>query len=82
VSPPRRSRPPGNLVVGDTASLDRNGIPLPGVAQVALHRADTRAIDSQTHRGRTRAETIQYFDKGNMAVVGKGSPFCKPERSI
>jgi len=50
-----------------------DGIPLPGVAQVALQQGKIRGqIDSQTHRGRTRAETIQVFRQGNMAVVGKG----------
>jgi NADH dehydrogenase len=60
-------------VVGDTASLDQNGKPLPGVAQVALQqgRYAGKLIHNRIVGGPT-PKPFKYFDKGSMAVVGKG----------
>jgi NADH:ubiquinone reductase (H+-translocating) len=64
---------PEILVVGDTASLDQDGKPLPGVAQVAIQqgRYAGRLIHSRV-TGSSAPPPFRYFDKGNMAVVGKG----------
>ena len=64
---------PEILVVGDTASLDQDGKPLPGVAQVAIQqgRYAGRLIRSRL-TGSSAPPPFRYFDKGNMAVVGKG----------
>jgi NADH dehydrogenase FAD-containing subunit len=64
---------PEILVVGDTTSLDQNGTPLPGVAQVAIQQG--RYAGKLIHRrllGTSLPDPFRYFDKGNMAVVGKG----------
>jgi NADH dehydrogenase len=67
---------PGNpevFVIGDTASLDQNGKPLPGVAQVAMQQG--RYAGKLIHNriaGNAAPHAFSYFDKGNMAVVGKG----------
>ena len=64
---------PEVFVIGDTASLDRNGKPLPGVAQVAMQQG--RYVAKLIHRqlaGKKAPRPFSYFDKGNMAVVGKG----------
>jgi len=64
---------PEVFVIGDTASLDQDGKPLPGVAQVAMQQG--RYAGRLIHRrvtGRTAPGPFRYFDKGNMAVVGKG----------
>ena len=64
---------PEILVVGDTASLDQNGKPLPGVAQVAMQQG--RYAGKLIHGrivGNSPPRPFSYFDKGNMAVVGKG----------
>jgi len=60
------------FVIGDTATLLQNGRPLPGVAQVAIQqgRYVGRLIALEL-RGRARRLPFRYFDKGNMAVVGK-----------
>jgi NADH:ubiquinone reductase (H+-translocating) len=61
------------FVVGDTASLDQDGKPLPGVAQVAIQQG--HYAGHLIHRRITESaipEPFRYFDKGNMAVVGKG----------
>src|ERR1700726_1972550 len=64
---------PKIFVVGDTASLDQNGKPLPGVAQVAMQqgRYAGKLIQGRL-RGRPDQGPFSYFDKGSMAVVGKG----------
>ena len=64
---------PEIFVVGDTASLDRDGKPLPGVAQVAIQQG--RYAGKLIHRrltGKSAPGPFSYFDKGNLAVVGKG----------
>jgi NADH:ubiquinone reductase (H+-translocating) len=60
-------------VIGDTASLDQNGKPLPGVAQVAMQqgRYAGKLIRSRI-AGYAAPGPFSYFDKGSMAVVGKG----------
>ena len=64
---------PEIMVVGDTASLDQDGRPLPGVAQVAIQqgRYAGRLINTRI-TGSSAPAPFRYFDKGNMAVVGKG----------
>src|SRR5262249_40825298 len=67
---------PGNpeiFVLGDTASLDQDGKPLGGVAQVAMQqgRYAGRLIQRRV-TGRPALKPFRYFDKGTMAVVGQG----------
>ena len=61
------------FVVGDTASFEQDGKPLPGVAQVALQqgRYAGKLIHSRVTGSKPPA-LFRYFDKGSMAVVGKG----------
>jgi NADH dehydrogenase len=62
----------GVFVVGDTASLMQNGRPLPGVAQVAIQQGRyVGRLISRELSGRKSPRAFRYFDKGNMAVVGK-----------
>jgi NADH:ubiquinone reductase (H+-translocating) len=63
---------PGIFVVGDTATLMQNGKPLPGVAQVAIQQGRyVGQLISRELSGRKPPRPFRYFDKGNMAVVGK-----------
>jgi NADH dehydrogenase len=64
---------PEIFVVGDTATFEENGKPLPGVAQVAIQqgRYAGRLIAGRI-AGKPAPGPFRYFDKGNMAVVGKG----------
>ena len=63
---------PGVFVVGDASSVLRDGRPVPGVAQAAIQegryvgRLIARELD-----GWKPERPFRYFDKGNMAVVGK-----------
>ena len=63
---------PGVFVVGDAASIMQNGYPVPGVAQAAIQegRYVGRLIAKEL-KGREVKRPFRYFDKGNMAVVGK-----------
>ena len=64
---------PEIFVIGDTAALQQDGKPLPGVAQVAIQQG--RYAGRLIHRrivGKAAPRAFHYFDKGNMAVVGKG----------
>jgi NADH dehydrogenase len=63
---------PGVFVAGDAASVMQNGHPVPGVAQAAIQegRYVGRLIASGL-KGRKVKRPFHYFDKGNMAVVGK-----------
>jgi len=64
---------PEVFVVGDTASLDQDGAALAGVAQVAIQQG--RYAGKLIHRrltGKSTPRPFRYFDKGTMAVVGKG----------
>jgi NADH dehydrogenase FAD-containing subunit len=69
-------RVPGHpeiFVIGDTASLDHGGKPLPGVAQVAIQQGRYVGKLISCHiTGKNSVKPFRYFDKGNMAVVGKG----------
>lgn len=64
---------PEIFVVGDTASLQKDGEPLPGVAQVALQQGRYAGkLIRRRVEGKPALPPFRYFDKGNMAVVGKG----------
>jgi NADH dehydrogenase len=62
----------GVFVVGDASSVVCDGRPVPGVAQAAIQqgRYVGRLISRQL-KGREPKRPFRYFDKGNMAVVGK-----------
>jgi len=63
---------PEIFVIGDTASLDQDGHPLPGVAQVAMQQGAYAAKAIFRHVTQKSAmPPFRYFDKGNLAVVGK-----------
>jgi NADH:ubiquinone reductase (H+-translocating) len=63
---------PEVFVVGDTASLEQDGKPLPGVAQVAIQQGRYAAnLIRRKVTGKPAPRPFRYFDKGNLAVVGK-----------
>jgi len=64
---------PEIFVVGDTAAFEENGKPLPGVAQVAMQQGRYAGrLIARRIAGQPAPRPFKYFDKGNMAVVGKG----------
>src|SRR5215471_6247245 len=64
---------PEIFVIGDTAAFQQDGKPLAGVAQVAMQqgRYAGKLINSRI-TGTKEPSPFRYFDKGTMAVVGKG----------
>jgi NADH dehydrogenase FAD-containing subunit len=64
---------PEIFVVGDTAAFQQDGKPLGGVAQVALQQGHYAGkLIYRRVTGRKQPAPFRYFDKGTMAVVGKG----------
>jgi NADH dehydrogenase FAD-containing subunit len=64
---------PEVFVVGDTAFLEQDGKPLPGVAQVAIQQGRYAGeLIRRKVAGRAPPGPFRYSDKGNLAVVGKG----------
>lgn len=66
---------PDIYVVGDLAcSLDSDGKPLGGVAQVAMQQGTyaAKAIVRKI-RGKPPQKPFKYFDKGNLAVIGRAA---------
>src|ERR1700722_1253564 len=63
---------PGVFVVGDAASVTQNEHPVPGVAQAAIQEGRyVGRLIADDLKGRKVKRPFRYFDKGNMAVVGK-----------
>jgi NADH:quinone reductase (non-electrogenic) len=64
-------------VIGDAAKLDGpDGKPLPGLATVAIQQA--RHVAAGIRHGHPGAsEPFRYFDKGTLAVVGRGNAVCE-----
>lgn len=64
-------------VIGDAAKLaGSNGRPLPGLATVAIQQA--RHVARGISAGNAGAtDPFRYFDKGALAVVGRGSAVCE-----
>jgi NADH dehydrogenase len=66
---------PELYVIGDLAlALNPDGMPLPGVAQVAMQQGTyaAKAIIGRV-QGEPKQADFKYFDKGNLAVIGRWS---------
>jgi NADH:quinone reductase (non-electrogenic) len=64
-------------VIGDAAKLDGpDGRPLPGLATVAIQEA-RHVADAIRHGGAGASTPFKYFDKGALAVVGRGRAVCE-----
>ncbi|MGB6830775.1 MAG: NAD(P)/FAD-dependent oxidoreductase [Terracidiphilus sp.] len=77
-----RLNPPGLpevFVLGDLAHLVENGRQIPGVAQPAMQMGDHVArIIAADLEGKPRP-AFHYFDKGDMATIGRMSAVAKVE---
>jgi NADH dehydrogenase FAD-containing subunit len=64
---------PEIFVAGDTATIDQDGKPLGGVAQVAMQQGRYAGTVIRRHlTSKSAPKPFRYFDKGTMAVVGQG----------
>ena len=64
-------------MIGDAANLaGEDGAPLPGLATTAIQQA--RHVADAIRKGQPGAtEPFRYFDKGALAVVGRGRALCE-----
>jgi NADH dehydrogenase len=70
---------PNVFVLGDLAHIEQDGRQVPGVAQPAMQMGDHvgRMIAADLHRKPRPA--FRYFDKGDMATIGRNSAIAKVE---
>jgi len=62
------------FVIGDLAALEQDGRPVPGVAQPAMQMGDYVAKRiRESVRGKTSLKSFHYFDKGDMATIGRAA---------
>jgi NADH:ubiquinone reductase (H+-translocating) len=74
--------PPGHpeiFVCGDLAHFEQDGRQVPGVAQPAMQMGDhTAKMIGQDLKGKPRT-AFRYFDKGDMATIGRAAAVAKIE---
>jgi NADH dehydrogenase len=60
------------FVIGDTAMLQQDGKPLPGVAPVAMQEGEyVASVIGDRLAGKNEVEPFHYHNKGNLATVGR-----------
>ena len=66
---------PDIFIIGDLAhAVDKNGAPLPGVAQVAMQGGTYAAkVIRARVEGKKPPGRFYYFNKGDLAVIGRAS---------
>jgi NADH dehydrogenase len=77
-----RLNPPGLpeiFVLGDLAHLEQDGHPIPGVAQPAMQMGDHVGRIIAADLAQKRRPAFRYFDKGDMATIGRMAAVAKVE---
>jgi NADH dehydrogenase len=77
-----RLNPPGLpeiFVLGDLAHLEQDGRQIPGVAQPAMQMGDYVAKAVAADLANKPRPAFRYFDKGDMATIGRMSAVAKVE---
>jgi NADH dehydrogenase len=77
-----RLNPPGLpeiFVLGDLAHLEQDGKQIPGVAQPAMQMGDHVAKMLAADLAGKRRPAFRYFDKGDMATIGRMDAVAKVE---
>lgn len=65
---------PNVFVIGDLAHFEQDGQQVPGVAQPAMQMGDYAARRiGQMVEGKVSPKGFHYFDKGDMATIGKSA---------
>jgi NADH dehydrogenase len=64
---------PEIFVIGDLAHVVQDGKPLPGVAPVAMQEGRYVADAIQERLGGRASKPFRYFNKGNLAVIGRAA---------
>ncbi|MDF2577823.1 MAG: ndh [Chlamydiales bacterium] len=69
---------PDLFVIGDAAHCkDKKGIPLPGVAPVAIQQGKYIGSILKKDYSSGQRPAFEYFDKGAMAMIGKGKAIAR-----
>jgi NADH dehydrogenase len=76
LNPPRL---PEVFVLGDLAHFEQDGHQVPGVAQPAMQMGDHVAKMIAADLAGTSRPAFRYFDKGDMATIGRMSAVAKVE---
>jgi NADH dehydrogenase len=77
-----RLNPPGLpevFVLGDLAHFEQDGHQIPGVAQPAMQMGDHVAKIIAADLAGTQRPAFRYFDKGDMATIGRMDAVAKVE---
>jgi NADH dehydrogenase len=70
---------PEIFVCGDLAHFEQNGRQVPGVAQPAMQMGDHVALMIEQDMKRQSRKAFRYFDKGDMATIGRLAAVAKVE---
>lgn len=71
---------PNVFICGDLAHFEQGGKQVPGVAQPAMQMGDYAARRiAQTVNGKLDNKGFRYFDKGDMATIGRAAAVAKIE---
>jgi len=71
---------PNVFVCGDLAHVEQDGKPVPGVAQPAMQMGDyTARRILEMVAGKPASKPFRYFDKGDMATIGRAAAVAKIE---
>jgi NADH dehydrogenase len=70
---------PDVFVLGDLAHLDQDGKQIPGVAQPAMQMGDHVARMIAADLKGVERPAFRYFDKGDMATIGRQAAVAKVE---
>jgi NADH dehydrogenase len=63
---------PNIFVIGDTASIKSDGLPVPGIAPAAMQEGDFAArVIRARESDRQAPDSFTYRDKGSLATVGR-----------
>jgi len=69
------------FVVGDLIAKTQEGMPLPGVAQLALQSGRHVARMIRADLGGRRREAFRYVDRGQMATIGRNRAVARSAAS-
>lgn len=70
---------PEIFVIGDLAHFEQDGHQIPGVAQPAMQMGDFTGRAIQADLERKPRPSFRYFDKGDLATIGRMSAVAKVE---
>jgi len=70
---------PEVFVLGDLAHFEQDGRPVPGVAQPAMQMGDHVGKMISADLAQQRRPAFRYFDKGDLATIGRMAAVAKVE---